>query len=78
MDNNVRSARKRKGLTIEDLHKRSGVSCGYISDIEAGKCIPSIVIARKLACALHANVDVLFPDAKVMRYSDIPAEAAGQ
>lgn len=59
--NNVRHYRKKKKLTIQQLHELSGVSCGHISDIESGKCVPGLHTSRKLAKALDVSLEELFP-----------------
>lgn len=60
MRNQLRQTRRLRGMTIVDLHRISGVSCGHISDIETGKKIPGVGIAQRLAEALGTTVDELF------------------
>jgi len=52
--------RTAKDWTQADLAKRSKVSQAAISKIEAGKCEPSVGIARQLAKALTVSLDYLF------------------
>lgn len=49
---NLREARKRLGLTQEQVAQRSGVHSTEISRIEAGKRDPQISTVRRLAKAL--------------------------
>lgn len=67
--NRVRQVRKAKGLTIKDLHERSGVAIGHISDVENGKKSPRIDTALRLASGLGTTVDDLFGSDDI-RYSE--------
>lgn len=60
MYNRLRQIRRLRGMTIIDLHRASGVSCGHISDIETGKKVPGVDIALRLADALGSTVGELF------------------
>lgn len=60
---NVRRIRKAKGLTQETLAEVSGFSQQYLSDLERGRCNPSIVTLYELAQALGvSHVDLVQPD----------------
>lgn len=61
MRNRVREIRKAKGWTIQDLHVATGLAHGFLSDIETGKKVPSVLNAQKIANALECSVDDLFP-----------------
>jgi XRE family transcriptional regulator, fatty acid utilization regulator len=50
---NLRAARKKLGLTQEQLGERSGVHPTEISRIEAGKRDPQVSTLRKLAAAVE-------------------------
>lgn len=50
---NLRSARKERKWTQEDLAERSGVTPGEISRMEAGKRDPQVSTVEKLAAALE-------------------------
>ena len=48
----IRERRLRRGLVIEELARKTGLSKAYISQIETGKASPSLSTAEKLAQAL--------------------------
>jgi len=58
----LRSARKQKGFTQEDLGERIGRTAESLSNIERGKAIPSIETLVSLAMALELPLRAFFPD----------------
>jgi transcriptional regulator with XRE-family HTH domain len=56
----VRELRVRRGLVIEDIARKSGLSKPYISQVETGKASPSLQTVRKLAQALGVPLTYLF------------------
>jgi len=52
---NLREARSRKLLTVQELAKQSGVSASTINKIEQGAWLPSLRTIRKLADILKAE-----------------------
>lgn len=52
----LREERKKAGLSLQKLAKKSGVSTGTIHKIETGKLVPSIAIFVKIVKSLHRNV----------------------
>ena len=50
---NLRAARKKLGLTQEQVAERSGVQAGEISRIEAGKRDPRVSTLERLAKAVE-------------------------
>jgi len=56
----VREFRKRAGVGISEIAKRSGLSPGMISKIENGAISPSLASIRSLARALRVPVTSLF------------------
>lgn len=52
--------RRKKGLSQLELSKRSGVSYGYISELENGIKSPTIDTICKLAKALECRPEDLF------------------
>jgi transcriptional regulator with XRE-family HTH domain len=61
----LRSLRAERGLSLESLAERSGVSRSNISQIERGESSPTAVVLDKLATALGVTLPELFslPDA---------------
>lgn len=60
MKNNIRVQRAILNLTQAELAERIGVSRQTINAIEAGKYVPSTVLALKLAKVFRATVDEIF------------------
>ena len=56
----MRELRLRRGLVIEDLARKSGLSKPYISQVETGKASPSLGTVQKLAQALGVPLTYLF------------------
>lgn len=55
----ISSARKGIGLTQAELSERIGISEKYLSRIESGKQVPSIVIIARICEALCVSADKL-------------------
>jgi transcriptional regulator with XRE-family HTH domain len=53
LGSNLRAARKKLGLTQEQVAERSGVHPTEVSRIEAGKRDPQVSTLRKLAAAVE-------------------------
>lgn len=49
---NVRTARKEKGWTQEQLAFEAGIKRAYLSEIEGGKRNPTLEVVEKIATAL--------------------------
>jgi putative transcriptional regulator len=60
MKNNIRVQRAILNITQAELAERIGVSRQTINTIEAGKYIPSTVLAMKLAKVFKATVEEVF------------------
>ena len=56
---NLANFRKEKGLTQEDLVKRSGVAISQIRRYEADKSSPTLDVVKRLARALGVSLDEL-------------------
>ena len=57
----IKSNRKRQGMTIRELSKRSEVSNSYISQLETGKNEnPSINVLMKLVNPLGVTIEDLY------------------
>ena len=62
---NILKYRTELGLSQVQLGERSGVSQGYISDLERGEKEPTVSVAKKLAAALGIPITTLLDDSKV-------------
>ncbi|MNJ99393.1 hypothetical protein D3C87_171690 [compost metagenome] len=60
MKNNVKVQRAIHNLTQQDLAERIGVSRQTINALEAGKYVPSTVLALKLARLFEKDVTEIF------------------
>lgn len=60
MDNSVKTLRKAKGWSQQDLAERLGVSRQSIISIERGRFDPSLELAIKIARAFEAPVESVF------------------
>lgn len=57
---NIRTIRKSKKMSINKLSELSGVSLGFLSDIENGKTNPSIDTLEKISDALKVEIKEFF------------------
>ena len=62
MGTNLRRIRLSLSLTQEELSARSAVHQTYLSNVEAGKRNPSILVMEKIAKGLNVDVSELFRD----------------
>jgi putative transcriptional regulator len=60
MKNNIKVQRAIHNLTQQDLAERIGVSRQTINALEAGKYVPSTVLALKLAALFEKSVNDIF------------------
>ena len=58
----IRSYRKQRGMSQEDLAEKSGLSRNYVSDIERGVRNPSLLALIKLSRALRVPLRDLLED----------------
>lgn len=56
----LKKLREERGWTLEKFAYENDVSKGYISDIEAGKRLPSLKMLNKIANALDVDIKELF------------------
>jgi transcriptional regulator with XRE-family HTH domain len=56
----VKRLRELKGITLEELAARTGLTKSYLSKVERGVSVPSISTALKIAEAFEADVGDLF------------------
>lgn len=60
MKNTIKIERASKNITQEDLAKKIGVSRQTINAMEAGKYVPSTVLALKIAKYFDKKVEDIF------------------
>ncbi|MEN6325761.1 MAG: helix-turn-helix transcriptional regulator [Syntrophomonas sp.] len=61
MNLRIKQLRRQQNLTLQQLSELSGVSNGYISDLENGKeGNPSLIILQKIATGLGVTIPELF------------------
>ena len=58
--NNLHTARKKAGLTQEELAHAGNISRQAYVSIESGKSVPSTEVALRIARKLHTRVEDLF------------------
>ena len=59
--NKLKSIRKEKGMTLEELSELCGVSAGYLCHLENGsRNHPSIEVMEKIAKALNNTIFEIF------------------
>jgi transcriptional regulator with XRE-family HTH domain len=68
----IKRARKRQGLTLQDVARKSGLTPGYISQIENNKALPSVAAIFKIGNVLDCPLTFFFdrdgaPDRYVVR-----------
>lgn len=61
----LRRLRKQKGFTLRKFAKLSGLSHSFISDIENGRCNPSIESLQKIANALDVKPHIFLTESVV-------------
>lgn len=73
----IRRRRKSQGMTLAVLSERSGVTLGYISQIETGKNAPSLPTLKRLADAVGCPMAMLVREAEVVETSDYSEQGVG-
>jgi transcriptional regulator with XRE-family HTH domain len=73
---NVRRLRGRRGLSLDNLAKVSGVSRSMLSQIETGRSVPSINVVFKIARAFGVPFSALLAGAPARRDYVMPAGKA--
>jgi len=68
LGNRLRAARERARMSTRDAAARAGVSAGFISQLENGKCGVSIGVLKRISAAVSISVaDLLSDEAPVAR-----------
>ncbi|GEM44615.1 helix-turn-helix domain-containing protein [Deinococcus cellulosilyticus] len=52
----IRSERTRRGITLDTLAERAGISRSMLSDVERGQKVPTIVMLGRIAAGLDTTV----------------------
>lgn len=58
----MRDLRKAKGMTLQQLAGATGLSIGYLSQLEREHAVPSIRALNSISRALGVNISWFFPD----------------
>jgi transcriptional regulator with XRE-family HTH domain len=61
----VRSARKKRGMTLQQLSEQTGLSIGYLSMLERGRSNPSLASLLRIAGALNLPMSALMADSTI-------------
>jgi transcriptional regulator with XRE-family HTH domain len=61
----IKNIRKEKGLTIQEVADRAGVTKGLISQIENSRTIPSLLVLMQIINAIEVEIDFFFSDLKI-------------
>lgn len=56
----INTLRTKQDLTLEKLAYENDISKGYLSELEAGKKLPSLKMLEKIADALEVDIKELF------------------
>ena len=62
ISNKIKSIRKEKNLTLQDIADRAGVTKGLISQIENSRTIPSLLVLIQIIKALEVDLDSFFTE----------------
>ena len=74
----ISNVRKALGLTQAELSEKIGISEKYLSRIECGKQLPSVVIVAQMCEALSISADELLSlDRNIISNNSIHKELAG-
>lgn len=57
ISNKIKEIRKEKGITIQEVADRAGVSKGLISQIENNRTIPSLLVLINIINALNIDLN---------------------
>ncbi len=58
--NKITKIRMKRNLTLEKLAYENDISKGYLSEIESGKKLPSLLMLERIAVALEVDIKDLF------------------
>ncbi|KOC49968.1 helix-turn-helix transcriptional regulator [Clostridium botulinum] len=61
MRNNIKKLLKKHNVKATEIIQKTGLSRSYFYDVMKGNSIPSLIVARKIACAMDVRLEELFP-----------------
>lgn len=62
ISNKIKSKRKERSLTLQDVAERAGVTKGLISQIENSRTVPSLLVLIQIIKALGIDLDDFFKE----------------
>jgi transcriptional regulator with XRE-family HTH domain len=71
MELRIKELRKARGLTLEQLRGPTGLSRGYLSQLETGSREPSVETLQQIAAAFGVEVKDLFADSQGDQSSEL-------
>lgn len=70
----IRTLRTRRGLSLEDVARRAGISRSMLSAVERGTKVPSILIMDHIATALDTSIARLIAEERTHRVVVLPRD----
>src|SRR5690625_1331300 len=64
----VKTLRKMKEMTLKELSEKTGLSVGFLSQVESGSSNLAITSLKKIADAFEVNISEFFQDRKNYKY----------
>jgi transcriptional regulator with XRE-family HTH domain len=58
----IRTIRRRRGLTLEEVSAMVGITAGYLSQVERGIAVPALAPLKRIADCLNVRLADLFDD----------------
>lgn len=66
----IKTRRKEKGITVQELADKSNVSKGLISQIENGRTMPSLLVLIEIINSLDTDLNLFFKDIQLKNELD--------
>lgn len=77
LGDNLRALRARRGITRKQLAQQSGVSERFLAQLEGGTGNASVLVLRRIAAALHVELEDLLAERNGHTHSDDLLESVG-
>jgi len=71
ISNKIKSIRKEKGMTLQEVAEKAGVTKGLISQIENSRTIPSLLVLIEIIQALEVDLESFFSELR-MHSGELP------